>query len=66
MNDLEMYGAIAVAVVTVSVPLVIWMYKKYKAITADGKVTLKEVIQAIKEGTSRAKDAKKLYEEKVK
>ena len=31
MNDLEMYGAIAVAVVTVSVPLVIWMYKKYKA-----------------------------------
>jgi hypothetical protein len=66
MNDLEMYGAIAVAVVTVSVPLVIWMYKKYKAITADGKVTLKEVIQAIKEGTSRAKEAKELYEEKVK
>ena len=66
MNDLEMYGAIAVAVVTVSVPLVIWMYKKYKVITADGKVTLKEVIQAIKEGTSRAKEAKELYEEKVK
>ena len=66
MNDIEMYGAIAVAVVTVSVPLFIWAYKKYKLITADGKVTLKEVMQAIKEGTARAKEAKELYDDKVK
>tara|TARA_Y100000401_G_C8173651_1_gene150456 strand:- start:140 stop:337 length:198 start_codon:yes stop_codon:yes gene_type:complete len=64
--NVETYGIIAVAFVTVSVPLAIWAYKKYKLITADGKVTLKEVMQAIKEGTARAKEAKELYDDKVK
>ena len=46
-------------------PTALWAYRKYMAIRADGKVTLSEVIDAVKEGASKMSDAKEQIDDEI-
>ncbi len=56
---------LAVVVLAILVPAVIWGLRRYQQLMADGKITLSEALDAIEDGAEIAKDAKEEIEDAI-
>ena len=61
IENVEIWIGVAVAVLG----LVAWALKKWKALNADGKITLDEVLDSVKEGADKAEDVKEQIEDAI-
>ena len=59
--NIEMYATLAVLGIGVAV----WAIKKYQTVMADGKVTLDELIDTVKEGEEKVKETAEVVEEAI-
>jgi hypothetical protein len=53
------------AVVVAGVAFGLWGWERWKAIKADGKITLDEIVSAVKEAVPMAQDVKEKVEDAV-
>ena len=61
MEDIEMYAALAV----IGIGVVVWAIRKYRAIMADGKVTLGELIGLSRDVADKAEEVKEDVDEVI-
>ena len=56
-------STLALILTAVAIPTALWLYEKYKKVSADGKITLDEIIEEGKEILDKAKEVKEDVEE---
>ncbi len=59
--DIELWLVAGLA----AIAFILWGLERWKAITADGKITLDEIVAAVKEAAPMAQDVKEKVEDAV-